>query len=68
MDKIITLQQFIEELGDDKAAEVLGVKVRTVASWRRGERWPRSRAISALIERSGGRLSAYSFVCQGQAA
>ena len=57
----LSLIDLIAEIGDDQAAEMFRVKRRTVASWRRSERWPLARDIPHLIELSGGRLSLESF-------
>ena len=35
------LKDYIEAIGDSEAAEQLGAKERTTASWRRGERKPK---------------------------
>ena len=53
----LSLIDLITEIGDDQAAEMFHVKRRTVASWRRSERWPLARDIPHLIDLSGGRLS-----------
>ena len=42
------LKSFIERVGDPKAAKLIGVKERTVASWRRGERTPRTKHIKKI--------------------
>jgi hypothetical protein len=60
----LSLIDLIVEIGDDRAAEMFHVKHRTVASWRRSERWPLARDIPHLIEMSGGRLSLESFFCR----
>ena len=60
MDKM-TLQDFIRDMGDGRAAALFGVKERTAASWRRGERFPRAQDIPRMIELSGGRLEYASF-------
>ena len=57
----LSLVDFINALGDEKAATMFGVKPRTIQSWRRAERMPRTRDIPLLIERSGGRLTHASF-------
>lgn len=44
-----TLPRFIDEIGDERAAELFGVKVRTVAGWRRGERIPRPKRALQII-------------------
>ena len=35
------LKTYINQIGDEEAARLFGVSVRTAASWRRGERIPR---------------------------
>ena len=45
------LSAYIALLGDEKAAQLWSVKVRTVQSWRLGERTPR-RDQAALIVRT----------------
>lgn len=45
------LKTFLESFESDKQAGlVLGVKERTVASWRRGERIPRPKQADRLVE------------------
>lgn len=51
------LEGFIQQLGDDKAAKLFGVKPRTAASWRRGERSPRPKQVQKIIKASNGQLS-----------
>lgn len=34
------LKEWIEQVGDQKASEIVGKPVRTIASWRRGEAHP----------------------------
>lgn len=51
------LKGFIEQLGDAKAAKLFGVKQRTAAAWRRGERTPRPKQVQKIIKASGGELS-----------
>lgn len=50
------LSTFIEEIGDEVAAELFKVKVRTVASWRRKERIPRPRQAQVIIAASEGKV------------
>ena len=45
-------QMGLYDLGDRRAAEVLGVKRRTVKSWRLGLRMPRPAVARAITERS----------------
>lgn len=56
-----TLRQFIEDHGEEGAADRLGVSVRAVRSWRYGARAPRTKDIPALIDRAGGELTYQSF-------
>lgn len=53
---MFTLSDWIEDLGDAAAAELFGVTLRRVQSWRRGERLPRPGKAKDLIELSNGRL------------
>lgn len=43
--------KFLEVVGDRKASEWLGVKPRTVLSWRRGERFPRPAQAQKIVTR-----------------
>lgn len=47
-----TLSGFIAEIGDEAAAALFDVKLRTVASWRRGERFPRRDQALRIVDRS----------------
>ena len=51
------LKDFIEEVGDTEAAELFGVKERTTASWRRGERMPRHKQAEVIVRATDGRVS-----------
>lgn len=53
----MNLPAYIEAHGDEKAAAIFGVKERTVASWRRGERWPRPATWREVVEKSGGKVT-----------
>ena len=53
----VNLKGFIERVGDTKAAKLFGVKTRTAAAWRRGERQPRPKQVKKIIKASGGELS-----------
>jgi hypothetical protein len=57
MPSITTLPDYIKALGDQQFSARYGVKLRTAASWRRRERYPRPKQARALVERSGGELS-----------
>lgn len=52
----MTLSAFIRELGDQAAADLFGVKVRTVQSWRRLERYPRPEQSWVIVAKSEGRV------------
>lgn len=43
---------FIQKHGDDEVAELLGVKKRTVSSWRRLERAPTPEQAQDIIDRT----------------
>ncbi len=50
----MTLQKFIEKYGEEYCAYIFKAKVRTVASWRRGERFPRRlKAMEIVISTKG---------------
>lgn len=47
-----TLPEFIDEVGDEAAADLFGVKPRCAAGWRRGERRPRPMVALRIIAES----------------
>lgn len=53
----MTLPDFIAEVGDQKAAELFRAPVRTVQSWRRGERRPRPDMARVIVSKTGGVVS-----------
>lgn len=53
----LSLPDFIARLGDEKAAELFGVKLRTVQSWRRRERMPRAEQARRIICAADGEVS-----------
>lgn len=53
----ISLAQFIAQMGDEQAAILFDEKLRTVAGWRRGERYPARRKLSKIIARSRGQIT-----------
>lgn len=53
----MTLQEFIRQHGDAEAARLFGVRVRTVASWRRGERYPRVEQAQNIVLASKGTIT-----------
>lgn len=53
----MTLQKYIERYGDAVCSEKWGIKLRTVAAYRRRERFPSRRVAIFLIENSDGELS-----------
>lgn len=56
------LQKFIAEVGDEKASEIFGEKLRTVRSYRYGSRWPRLNKVEGMIKKSGGKLRPEDFI------
>lgn len=51
------LPDFIRTHGDDRCAELFGVKPRTVASWRRRENFPRAQKALEIVEKTDGLVS-----------
>lgn len=51
------LNEYLSSRGDDVVAGLVGVTVRTVASWRYGERIPRPHHARKLVETSDGCLT-----------
>lgn len=52
----VTLPEFIRRHGDAHCAALFDVKVRTVASWRRGENFPRARKAREIVDRTNGQV------------
>lgn len=48
----MNLKDFIASVGDEKAAKMFGVKIRTAAAWRRGERIPHSTHAKRIMKKS----------------
>ncbi len=51
------LKDYLKKVGDEQAAQVLGVKQRTVQAWRLGQRLPRTKAARQIVERTGGAVT-----------
>ena len=51
------LTDYIKEHGDAACAATFGVKERTTASWRRGERTPRPEQARRIVVATGGTVS-----------
>lgn len=49
---VMDLIEYLEKMGDEKAANLFGVKKRTVMSWRLRERTPRPKQAQIITERS----------------
>jgi hypothetical protein len=45
-------QSYLAAIGDEEAARRLGVKVRTIKSWRLGDRVPRPEQARAIVGRA----------------
>lgn len=52
-----TLTQYIEQHGDDWCSQQWGIKPRTVAAYRRRERFPTRKKALRLVALSGGELT-----------
>ena len=48
----MTLVEFIEQEGDEKAARLFKVKPRTTKSWRLGDRTPRPKQARIIVKKS----------------
>ncbi len=48
------LSEYIANQGDERCGELFGVKVRTIGSWRRGERTPRPAQARKIVEATSG--------------
>lgn len=55
--RIMELKKYIQKQGDDKCAQLFNVKPRTVASWRRGERYPRPDQANLIVEATKGEVT-----------
>ena len=53
----MTLAEYIKQFGDLDAAKLFGVKERTAASWRRGERRPRPEVAASIVAATGGEVT-----------
>lgn len=51
---MMTLKEFLKEMGDEAASDLLDVPPRTVAAWRRGERLPRPIQAARIVLASKG--------------
>ncbi len=54
---MMKFSEYIKKLGDEVCAQRWGVKARTVASWRRGERFPRPKQAGEIVRKEEGALS-----------
>jgi hypothetical protein len=48
-----TLIEVIKTIGDEEAATRWGLTPRSVAAYRRGERWPNRRVVELIREKEG---------------
>lgn len=51
-----TLPEYIERIGDSAAADLFGVKTRTIESWRRRERFPRVEQARLIVARTNNEV------------
>lgn len=49
---MVTLPEYIAQMGDEKAARLFGVETRTAMSWRLRSRTPRPAQAKVIVERS----------------
>ncbi|MEI7457515.1 MAG: hypothetical protein WCK93_12410, partial [Nitrosomonadales bacterium] len=54
---LMTLQNFIQEHGDEHCSALFDVKLRTVAGWRRGEAKPRSNKANAIVKLTDNKVT-----------
>lgn len=52
----MTLSEYIKTHGDEACALAWGVKPRTTASWRRGERMPRPDQAHRIVQTTAGQV------------
>jgi hypothetical protein len=52
----MTLPEFISDIGDEAASALFEVPERTIASWRRRDRYPRRTQAVLIVERTFGRV------------
>jgi hypothetical protein len=48
----VDLAEYIRQIGDEAAAKLLEVNVRTVRSWRYKSRWPRRKTAQRIVRRT----------------
>jgi len=53
----MTLSQYIKKTGDAQCAKLFSVKERTVASWRRGENYPRANKAQEIVILTKGEVT-----------
>jgi hypothetical protein len=53
---MLSLPQYIESVGDAVAADLFRVKLRTVESWRRRERFPRAEQARLIVRVTDGQV------------
>ena len=56
MRPMMTLPDFLKDVGDTKVADAIGVSPRAVLAWRLRERYPRPAQAAKLVEFAAGRL------------
>jgi len=54
---IMRLPDYIRQHGDERCAELFKVKERTVASWRRGENFPRASKAIEIVAATNGEVN-----------
>lgn len=51
------LPQYITQIGDQAAATLFGVPIRTVRGWRWRQRLPRAKTANLIVEKTGGKVT-----------
>lgn len=64
----MTLPEYIADLGDEAAAQLFDVRVRTVQSWRRRERYPRPEQAERIVRLSNGKVNYEGVYAPSEAA
>lgn len=59
----MTLPKYITKHGDEKCAALFGVKVRTVASWRRCENFPMRRKAIEIVSLTNNVVTIAGIYC-----
>lgn len=56
-DHKMTLKTYIDFVGNEIAAKLFNVKIRTIVSWKRGDRSPRLEKAKEIIKATKGKVT-----------